>query len=51
MFNKGDILPWEISITCEASEALFYWLKENGVELELVSNKSNLYENIPRVKL
>ena len=51
MFNKGDILPWEISITCEASEALFYWLKEKGVELELVSNKSNLYENIPRVKL
>ena len=51
MFNKGDILPWEVSMTCEASEPLYYWLKEKGVELQLVSNRSNLYENIPRVKL
>jgi len=51
MFNKGDILPWEVKATCEASEQLFYWLRERGVELELASDQSALFDGIPRVKL
>jgi len=51
LVNRGDILPWEITATREASEELFKWLKNKGVELELVSNQSTLYEEIPRVKL
>ena len=51
MFNKGDVLPWEVKITCEASEGLNEWLKSRGVQLELASDKSALSDNIPRVKL
>ena len=50
LFNRGDILPWEIDVTRNATKELFYWLNENGIELELMSDKSKLYENIPRVK-
>ena len=51
MFNKGDVLPWEISITCEASKELYEWLKTKNIELELCSEQSQLYEGIPRVKI
>ena len=51
LFNRGDILPWEVKVTCEASKDLYEWLSDKGVELELISNKSSLYEGIPRVKL
>jgi hypothetical protein len=51
MFNKGDVLPWEVKITCEASEGLNEWLKTKGVHLELASERSALSDNIPRVKL
>jgi glycosyltransferase involved in cell wall biosynthesis len=51
MFNKGDILPWEVSITCKASEDLYKWLKSKNIELEICSSQSELYEQIPRVKI
>ena len=51
LVNRGDILAWEITETREASEDLFKWLRNKGVELELVSNQSTLYEEIPRVSL
>ena len=51
MFIKGDILPWEVAVTCEASKELYEWLQERNIELELASNKSSLYEKIPRVVL
>ena len=51
MFIKGDILPWEVAATCEASKELYEWLQNRGIELELASNKSSLYEKIPRVVL
>ena len=50
LINRGDILPWEIEVTRNATKELFYWLKDKGIELELLSDKSKLYENIPRVK-
>jgi len=51
LINRGDILAWEITETRETSEDLFKWLKNKGVELELVSNQSTLYDGIPRVNL
>ena len=51
LHNRGDILDWEIDSTREASEHLYKWLKERGVELELASDKSSLYKKIPRVQL
>ena len=51
LINRGDILPWEITETRTASKDLYYWLKKNGVKLELVSKQSTLYKGIPRVKL
>jgi hypothetical protein len=50
LVNRGDILSWEIEVTRNATKELFYWLKDNGVDLCLLSDKSKLYENIPRVK-
>jgi len=51
LFNRGDILSWEITETREASKDLYKWLKNKGVELELVSTQSTLYKEIPRVGL
>lgn len=51
LFNKGDVLPWEVSITCKASEDLYKWLKSKDIELELCSEESQLYKQIPRVKI
>ena len=43
---------WEAYVAqLEASEDLYKWLKNMGVELELVSKQSTLYEGIPRVNL
>ncbi len=50
LFNRGDILDWEIQTTRDASKDLFYWLKEKGVSLK-VATSSAVYENIERVKL
>tara|TARA_R100000008_G_scaffold83924_2_gene70097 strand:- start:2504 stop:4567 length:2064 start_codon:yes stop_codon:yes gene_type:complete len=51
VFIKGDILSWEVALTCEASKPLYEWLQQKDIELELASDKSSLYEKIPRVKL
>lgn len=51
LHNRGDILDWEIQATREVSKDLFYWLKDRGINLNLASEQSSLYENIPRVKL
>ena len=49
--SKGDILPWEVSITCKASEDLYNWLKSKDIELEISSKQSSLYKEIPRVRI
>ena len=51
LINRGDILSWEITETREASEDMYKWLQNMGVELELASKQSTLYEGIPRVSL
>ena len=50
LFNRGDILDWEIEATRNASKDLFYWLKEKGITLK-VATSSAVYENIERIKL
>ena len=49
--NQGDILGWEMEANIDASKEAFEWLKDRGIELELASDKSILYEGIPRVKI
>ena len=50
MFNRGDILDWEIKATREASKELYYWLKEKEIDLKIASS-SAVYENIERITL
>lgn len=51
LFNRGDILSWEILENVKASKECFEWLQDRNIELELASNQSALYEKIPRIKL
>ena len=50
MFNRGDILDWEIKATRDASKELYYWLKEKEINLKIASS-SAVYENIERITL
>ena len=51
LFNRGDILDWEIEANRQISKDLYYWLASKGINLYLASTQSSLYEGIPRVKL
>jgi glycosyltransferase involved in cell wall biosynthesis len=51
LVNRGDILEWEIDQTRKTTKELYYWLKNLGIELKLASNKSTLYDGIPRIEL
>ena len=51
LLNRGDMLDWEIQETREVTKDIFYWLKERGINLHLVSTQSSLYENIPRIRI
>lgn len=50
VFNKGDILDWEIKTTCEASKELYYWLKEKDINIKVAST-SAVYDKIERIRL
>ena len=50
MFNKGDVLDWEIETTRNASKELYYWLKEKGVNIKVASS-SAVYDKIERIEL
>ena len=49
--NPGYIMDWEVEATCKSSEVLYKWLLSKGVELQIASDKSNLYKGIPRLTL
>ena len=51
LFNRGDVLDWEIEANQKASRELYNWLKEKDIELILASDKSSLYNGIPRINL
>ena len=50
MFNRGDILDWEIDTTREASKELYHWLEGKGISLKVASS-SAVYDKIERIKL
>jgi hypothetical protein len=51
LFNRGDVLDWEIEAGRESSKDIYYWLKELGIDLQLVSDISTLYDGIERINL
>lgn len=51
LFNRGDVLDWEIEANQKASRDLYEWLQGKDIELVLASDKSSLYNGIPRVTL
>lgn len=51
LFNRGDILDWEVEANQKASEHFYKWLQKKNIELVLASDKSSLYNGIPRIKL
>jgi len=51
LFNRGDVLDWEIQANIDASGPLYEWLRAKGVELNILSSTSKLDGSIPRAKL
>ncbi len=51
LYNRGDILDWEVEANQKASEHFYKWLQEKDIELVLASDKSSLYNGIPRINL
>ncbi len=47
--NPIELYPWETSATIAASGHYYRWLKDRGVELELLSRRSHLSPEIPRI--
>ena len=51
LFNRADVLPWEVKAHVDITDVMYEWLLSKEVELELASDKSALYEGIPRVEI
>jgi hypothetical protein len=47
--NPIDLYPWEIAATIAAAGDYFRWLQGQGVALELLSRRSHLPADIPRI--
>jgi len=50
-FIKGDVLPWEIKATRDATGQLTDWLKSKNITLQTVSKNSKISDKIERIKL
>ena len=51
VYAKTSMGPREITSVAKATKGIYYWLKEQGVEWEMVSDRNPGYEGIPRVFL
>jgi len=51
LFNRADVLPWEVKAHVDITDVMYEWLLSKEIELELASDKSALYEGIPRVEV
>ena len=49
--QKTSMGPREIKSVAKATKGIYYWLKEQGVEWEMVSDTNHGYEGIPRIEL
>ena len=43
--------PREITSVAKSTKGMYYWLKEQGVEWQLVSDRNPGYEGIERIEL
>ena len=51
LYNRADVLPWEVKAHVEVTDIMYEWLLSKDVQMELASDKSALYEGIPRVQI
>ena len=51
VYAKTSMGPREIKSVAKSTEGMYYWLKENGVDWELASDRNPGYGKIPRVEL
>ena len=51
VYAKTSMGPREIKSVAKATKGIYYWLKEQGVEWEMVSDTNPGYEGIPRIEL
>ena len=51
VYAKTSMGPREIKSVAKSTEGMYYWLKENGIDWELTSDRNPGYSKIPRVKL
>ena len=51
VYAKTSMGPREILSVAKSTKPLYYWLKEKGVEWEIVSDRNPGYSGIPRVEL
>jgi hypothetical protein len=45
------MMTWEIEATTSASKDLYWWLKNQDINWMIGSSNSDLYDQIPRIKL
>lgn len=51
VYAKTSMGPREITSVTKSTKPMYYWLKDQGVEWEMVSDRNPGYEGIPRVTL
>lgn len=51
VYAKTSMGPREIISVSKATKGIYYWLKNQGVEWEMVSDRNPGYEGIPRIDL
>lgn len=49
--NKPKIRPFEVQDIAQSTSSLFYWLKDNGIDLKIVSDRSLIDACVPRITL
>lgn len=51
LWNPGSMMDWEIEATAKCSKDLYYWLKNQNIQLNILTDNAALYEGIPRIKI
>lgn len=51
VYAKTSMGPREITSVAKSTKGMYYWLKEQGVEWQLVSDRNPGYEGIERIEL
>ena len=51
VYAKTSMGPREILSVAKATKGIYYWMKEQGVEWEINSDRNPGYEGIPRVEI